>query len=154
MNSKSKIDKITDDLDEYLRSKGIPSESIDVFLSMSRQELAGLPAEELFGIAYEIQAHSYVVQSLLNQKQAIVEVCKKKIQNYVGTKLHEYSIFGNAEKLRYAIEDNDAASELDQMMEGPSLVVTRLNNLAFQLSNLSKTVNELAKSKRNEKNYN
>jgi hypothetical protein len=152
MNSKEKISKLMDDVDEYLRLKGIPSASIGVFLSMSSQELLSMSTEDLFGMAYELESHGFLIQNLFNQKQTLVEACKKKIQNTVGTKLHEYSIFGNVEKLRYAIADNDVASEVDKMMEGPALIVTRLTSLAFKIGNLSRIANDLAKSRRKEYN--
>ncbi len=153
MNSKEKLDKLNEDLDLYLENKGIPSPAIESHLSLNSQELLALSAEELFTVAYEIQAYSYLIQNLSNEKQTIVEACKKKIQNYVGTKLHEYPIFGNAEKLRYAIEDHDSASQLDKLAEGPSLIVTRLASLSYRLETLSRVCNELAKTKRKD-NYN
>lgn len=158
MNSKSSKeelqywDKI---LDEYENSIGlsefstsiIPSEEINKYTSMNRDEIEKLSPEDCAQISYRLSQFSFYVQRSLNREIARYNWADENIKEVIADDINNYKGYGYIEKSIQAIKHNEKANGLNSIKKYAKQRSDRLQYLANSIKNLSDVMISIQKSK-------
>jgi hypothetical protein len=158
MNSKSSKeelqywDKI---LDEYENSIGlsefsasiIPSEEINKYTSMNRDEIEKLSPEDCAQISYRLSQFSFYVQRSLNREIARYNWADENIKEVIADDINNYKGYGYIEKSIQAIKHNEKANGLNSIKKYAKQRSDRLQYLDNSIKNLSDVMISIQKSK-------
>ena len=158
MNSKSSKeelqywDKI---LDEYENSIGlsefsanvIPSEEINKYTSMNRDEIEKLSPEDCAQISYRLAQFSLHIQRTLNRENARLNWAEETIKETIADDINNYKGYGYLEKSSQAIKHNEKAMALNKIKKYAKQRSDRLTYISSCVKNLSDILLSINKTK-------
>lgn len=158
MNNKSSKEEVQywdKILDEYENSIGlsefatnvIPSEEINKYTSMSRDEIEKLTPEDCAQISYRLSQFAFYIQRSLNREIARYNWADENIKEVIADDINNYKGYGYIEKSIQAIKHNEKANGLNSIKKYAKQRSDRLQYLANSIKNLSDVMISIQKSK-------
>lgn len=155
MTSKDEISYWDSILDEYETSIGLPKyqpgmlpeSELNLYLTMSRDELEKLTPDDCGQIAYRLSQFGFHIQRTINREQARYDWSDDSIKTTIADEINSYKGYGFLEKSIQAIKHNDKANSLDKIRKYAKQRIDRLSYLANSINNLSNILMNINKNK-------
>lgn len=142
-------------LDEYENTIGlaeystniINNQEINLYTTMSRDEIEKLSPEDCAQISYRLSQFSFYIQRTLNREIARYNWSEESIKEVIADEINNYKGYGYIEKSLQAIKHNEKASGLNTIKKYAKQRSDRLQYLANSIKNLSDIMLSIQKSK-------
>lgn len=155
---KERMKKFEAILDEYQKQNGLShilyNSEIEGVLSLTREELSNLTAEQCGESQFLLAQYSAYLQKNYNRHNAKLKWAERELSNLVAKECHNYgddNFMNNAKFqliLGKVIYGNEAAKVLNQIVNHASACVNELNDMSTKISFISKALGDLQQSKR------
>jgi hypothetical protein len=160
MNSKEQVESWDKILDEYessiglsaYRSDALPSSELDLYFTMSRDQIEKLTPEDCAQISYRLGQFSFHIQRTINREIARVNWADETIKEVIADEINNYKGYGFIEKSLQAIKNNEKATSLNKIKKYAKQRSDRLVYLANSINNLSNIMLSIQKTKANIRN--
>ena len=128
-------------LDEYEKNIGVPqyindplpSDELNGYLTMSRNELERLSPEDCAQISYRLGQYSFHIQRTLNRELARYNWADETIKEVIADDINNYKGYGYVEKAQQAIKNNEKALSFNNIKKYARQRSDRLSYLALSL---------------------
>lgn len=142
-------------LDEYERQVGLPKYTefggnetmIESYLSLNRNQIEALNAEDCAAISYELEAYAFFIQRSINRQSSRINWAKDTARKIVIDKINQYKGSFSQQEIA-AIKDNDAANTLYKIAMHAQGRVDRLYYLSKGISSLAERLTNIQFLKR------
>jgi hypothetical protein len=132
-------------LDEYeskislptYTTDALPSEELNHYLSMSRNEIEQLAPEDCAQISFRLGQYSFHIQRSLNRELARYNWAEETIKEIIADEINNYKGYGYVEKYYQAVKHNDRAQALSSIKKYAKQRSDRLGYLSSGIKNLS-----------------
>lgn len=146
-------DKILDEYETTLQipiyhsDGGVPSDEINLYLTMNRDAIEKLNPEDCAQIAYRLSQFAFHIQRNLNREIARYNWAEESIKEVISDEINNYKGYGYVEKSMQAIKHNDKANSINQIKKYAKQRIDRLSYLANNIKNLSDVILAVQKAK-------
>jgi hypothetical protein len=123
-------------LSKYL-TDSLPSEELNTYLTMNRNDLEKLAPEDCAQISYRLGQYSFHIQRTINRELARYNWAEETIKETIADEINNYKGYGYVEKYYQAVKHNDKASTLSNIKKYAKQRSDRLSYLANNIKNLS-----------------
>jgi hypothetical protein len=152
----AELDRI---LDEYELRLGVPALTGEDEVTTEARRVLDLPPSELrkmsaidCGVAAHVmEQFGRRVQQAVNREQARVTWADRSINRIIAKKVNNYKGYSFEERKLQAINDDDAASKLDEIRVKAQLRIDRISYLAARASGQAKTLLSIKNSKQGDR---
>jgi hypothetical protein len=142
-------------LDEYektigfseYKSDAMPSDELNEYLSMNRDNIEKLTPEDCAQISYRLAQFAFHTQRTINREIARYNWADETIKEVIADEINNYKGYGYAEKSLQAIKHNEKASSLNSIRKYAKQRSDRLSYLANSIKNLSDIILAVQKTK-------
>jgi hypothetical protein len=154
-NTKEELAHWDNILDEYENSislskylpEALPSDELNSYLTMNRNDLEKLAPEDCAQIAYRLGQYSFHIQRTLNRELARYNWAEETIKETIADEINNYKGYGYVEKYYQAVRHNDKALSLSNIRKYAKQRSDRLGYLANNIKNLSDIILNIQKTK-------
>ena len=154
-NAKEELSHWDNILDEYENNislskylaDSLPSEELNNYLTMNRNDLEKLAPEDCAQIAYRLGQYSFHIQRTLNRELARYNWAEETIKEIIADEINNYKGYGYVEKYYQAVKHNDKATSLANIKKYAKQRSDRLSYLANNIKNLSDIILNVQKTK-------
>lgn len=155
MTSKEQVESWDKVLDEYESSIGLstykndvlPSDELDLYFTMSRDQIEKLTPEDCAQISYRLGQFSFHIQRTVNREIARMNWAEETIKEVIADEINNYKGYGFVEKSLQAIKHNEKATSLNKIKKYAKQRSDRLVYLANSINNLSNIMLSIQKTK-------
>jgi len=133
-------------LSKYL-SDSLPSDELNNYLTMNRNDLEKLGPEDCAQISYRLGQYSFHIQRTINRELARYNWAEETIKETIADEINNYKGYGYVEKYYQAVKHNDKASTLSNIKKYAKQRSDRLSYLANNIKNLSDILLNVQKTK-------
>jgi hypothetical protein len=123
-----KLDQMIASLEEDMVRRGliiIDKPEVDAYMSISQEEMASLPPDELGSLAFSLSQYSYYIQTMLNWLNVRIKMCQ-----------------------RYAVSDHKNAKRWRELQEKAEQRFDTLYFIPARIQDIMKAAFELQQSRR------
>jgi len=146
-------------LDDYEKGIGlpiynnpVPTEELEKYLSMNRDIIERLSADECAIIAIRLLQFGVHIQRAQNREISRVSWAKNELKMTIANEVNNYEGYGYEQKSAQAIKGNSHASKVNQIAIYAQQRVDRLNFVSNGLKNLADMLRSIQFNKRNADN--
>jgi len=116
---------------------GLPSDELNQYLSMNRNEIEKLAPEDCAQISYRLGQYSFHIQRTLNRELARYNWAEETIKEIIADEINNYKGYGYVEKYYQAVKHNDRAGALSTIKKYAKQRSDRLSYLSSGIKNLA-----------------
>ena len=155
MNTKEQVEEWDKILDQYESSIGLssyssdsfPSDEINTYFTMSRDQIEKLTPEDCAQISYRLSQFAFHTQRTINRELARYNWADESIKETIADEINNYKGYGYIEKSLQAIKHNDKATALNKIKKYAKQRSDRLQYLANNIKHLSDIILSVQKTK-------
>jgi hypothetical protein len=146
-------DKVLDEyessigLGQYQNTHGFNDQELNIYFTMSRDQIEKLTPEDCAQISYRLAQYSFYLQRTLNREIARYNWAEETVKETIADEINNYKGYGYLEKSYQAIKHNDKAQSLHKIQKYAKQRMDRLSYLANGIKNLSDVILSVQKIK-------
>lgn len=151
-----RLGEVTQQSEETLGKVGLRgfmyNPQVDEALSLTKEQLRALSAEQCGEYSYLLSGYSLYVQRCINEATMRMNWCEGSIKKLLAKEYNNYNKPGDFTpfemKLKIFCINNTYAIELDEELKACKIKIDTLNGLAYNIKFMSESLMELQRSKR------
>lgn len=147
-NATEKMEVVNKALDDYEKEAGLPEpikpgeeEELQVYFSMSRDEIESLSSKNCAAIAFRLAQYSLYIQRLYNRETSRLSWAKATLSEAISVDLKQYDKFTKHEiKVAQIAKENEFVGKIQSIINYAQQRVDRLYFLSSNIKYLSEVM--------------